>query len=64
MLKFLLPLGSLIALPTLSFAKSTPVASGFYLGLGTSILTSRPISQEDAALIGPALTAGRHFTPS
>jgi hypothetical protein len=64
MLKFLLAFSSLAALPTLSFAQSTTPTSGFYLGIGASLLTSRPFSQTDAAaIVGPALMGGLRLTP-
>lgn len=64
MVKSLLLLAGLASLPTLTFAQSAADTPGFYLGLGTSILTSKPFRQRDAdALVGPALTAGIPLSP-
>ncbi|MGI4874574.1 MAG: outer membrane beta-barrel protein [Janthinobacterium lividum] len=63
MRNLLLSLASLASLPTLSLAQSAPT-SGFYLGLGPSVLTSKPFNSQDAtALVGPALTGGLQVTP-
>lgn len=45
-------------------AQSAAATSDFYLGLGASVLTSKPFnSNEAAALVGPALTGGLSLNP-
>jgi hypothetical protein len=64
MVKLVLSLASLAALPYSSFAQSPAPTAGFYLGVGPSILTSKPFNNRDAsALVGPALTGGLQLTP-
>jgi hypothetical protein len=64
MIKLVLSLASLALLPQLSFAQSPAPTAGCYLGVGPSILTSKPFTSRDAStLVGPALTGGVRLTP-
>jgi len=64
MVKSLLLLGGLASLPALSFAQAGADASGPYLGLGTSLLTSQPFTDRGGSTLwGPALTGGVSLAP-
>ena len=63
MLQKLLLLTSLVGLPVLGLAQTTPT-TGFYLGAGANLITDVPFySAGVTTLVGPSLTAGFQFSP-
>jgi hypothetical protein len=60
----LLLMTSLVGLPLLSFAQTTPNSARFYVGVGANLLTDVPFNSTGAPkLVGPSLTAGIQLTP-
>jgi hypothetical protein len=53
----------LASLPLLSAAQSNSIISRFYVGAGTSLISTKPFQDYSSTYVGPALTAGIQFTP-